>query len=57
MYPDTFNQLPMLDQKLSNPLRGFSNFQMAHRGAKGGILVADLTKNLIFWPFGRPEWS
>ena len=48
MYPDAFNQLSMLDEKLSNPLRGFSNFQMAHRGAKGAILAADLTKNLIF---------
>ncbi len=29
MYPNTFNQLPMLDQNLSNLLKGFSNFLMA----------------------------
>ena len=57
MYPNEFNQLPMLDQNLSNLLRGFSNFQMAHRGGQGGVLVANLTKNLIFQPFGPPEWS
>ena len=57
MYPNTFNQLPMLDQNLSNLLMGFSNFQMPHWGVMGGILVPDLTKNLIFRPFGCPEWS
>ena len=57
MYPNTFNQLSMLDHNLSNLLRGFLNFQMAHGGVKGVILAANLTKKLNFWPYGRPEWS
>ena len=57
MYPNTFNQLPMLDQNLSNLLRGFLNFQMAYRGVMEAIFVPNLTKNLILRPFGRPEWS
>ena len=41
-------------------LMRFRNFVCptgGHQWFRGVILVADVTKNLIFRPFGRPEWS
>ena len=56
----TADQLIMLRQiftDLTNEFWILDMPQRGHQGFTGAVLVADLTKNLIFRPFGPPEWS
>ena len=56
----TADQLLMSGKILKSLTNKFKVLDITHREppvVQGGILDADLTKNLIFQPSGPPEWS
>ena len=57
----TADELLMLGKVLNSLTNELKVLDITHRGPPGvqggAILDADLTKNLIFQPFGPPEWS